>query len=59
MELINRELVKIRTQLPEKLAKLSVQNSQSALDLIRHWGNGTKPIREIWDLVNKDLKEVV
>ncbi|MGN7409940.1 hypothetical protein [Sporosarcina sp. SAFN-010] len=59
MELINRELVKIRTHLPEKLAKLSVRNSQQALDLIQHWGNGTKPLREIWDLANDNLTEVI
>lgn len=57
MSLINQEIVKIRAYLPERLAKLSISNTQLALDLIQHWGNGTKPLREIWDLANQEFNQ--
>lgn len=56
--IINHELVKIRAFLPEKLTELSHVNEQLAMNLLRDWGDGKKPIREIWELAEKHLQDM-
>jgi|GEM_PF-2864712 len=53
---INMELVKIRAFLPEKLTELSKKNEALALEILRMWGNGDKPLRDLWTLVHQGLE---
>jgi hypothetical protein len=47
--LIDRELVRKSAYLPDKLAELSYKNPDAALKLLRDWGEGRKPISQLWD----------
>jgi hypothetical protein len=49
LELIDRETVRKNAYLPVKLAELSMANPEAALMLLRAWGNGTKPIKLLWE----------
>lgn len=51
--IINPELVMIRAQLPKQLANLAQINPNKALELLQHWGNGTKPLRELTALASE------
>ncbi|MGG2111947.1 hypothetical protein ABFY60_15715 [Lysinibacillus pakistanensis] len=50
------ELVKIRAFLPVKLTELSNTNEALALEILRMWGNGDKPLRELWQLAHDGLE---
>ena len=50
--MINKDLVRMTAYLPVKLAVLVDVNPELALQMMRHWGNGTKSIPEIWDTVS-------
>lgn len=51
------ELVKIRAFLPVKLTELSNKNEALALEILRMWGNGDKPLRDLWQLTHEGLEE--
>ncbi|NIK67896.1 hypothetical protein [Paenibacillus sp. BK720] len=53
---IDRELVRKRAYLPVKLAELSKEEPDEALDLLRAWGEGTKPITQLWDEASRALE---
>lgn len=65
MELIDRETVRKNAYLPVKIAELSHKDPEAALQLLRDWGEGRKPVLHLWDEVVekletvKDLAEVV
>ena len=46
--LINQDLVKIRQYLPVKLAELSRFDEIAAIGILRDWGEGRKPLRDLW-----------
>lgn len=43
------ELILKRSHLPCKLAELSFVNKEVAIQLLRAWGGGTKPITYLWN----------
>ncbi|WP_433958587.1 hypothetical protein [Cytobacillus horneckiae] len=47
--LIDPETIKKNTYLPVKLSELSKTNPEAALQLLRDWGEGKKPIKQLWD----------
>ncbi|AMW99335.1 hypothetical protein [Rummeliibacillus stabekisii] len=53
-----RELADINGDLPKKLALLSQVNANSALKILQAWGNGEKPLRELWKEVNNALEDI-
>ena len=52
---IDPELVKIRAQLPKQIADVALVNPKQALELIQHWGHGTKPLRELSQIAHECL----
>ncbi|KOY81246.1 hypothetical protein I6G82_02915 [Lysinibacillus macroides] len=54
---IDPELVKMHSRLPVLLAELSHKNEEAALELLRAWGEHTKPIRQLYKEINKYLNE--
>jgi hypothetical protein len=53
---IDRELVRKRAYLPVKLAELSLADPNEALELLRAWGEGKKPITQLWDETGRALE---
>jgi hypothetical protein len=47
--IIDPEIVRKNAYLPVELAKLSYGNPEAALELLRAWGEGQKPITKLWD----------
>jgi hypothetical protein len=47
--LIDPETVKKNAYLPVKLSQLSKTNPTAALALLQDWGDGKKPIKQLWD----------
>jgi hypothetical protein len=47
--LIDPETVKKNAYLPVKLSQLSKTNPAAALSLLQDWGDGKKPIKQLWD----------
>ena len=56
--MIAHELIKMNANLPVKLAELAEEEPQTALDILRAWGEGTKPLRVLWTEVNDALEEL-
>ncbi|MGN7478073.1 hypothetical protein ACTHOQ_09460 [Solibacillus silvestris] len=54
---IDMVLVRMRRNLPIKLAHLATYDKQAALSILRDWGEGVKPLRALWDDVNRDLEK--
>ncbi|MCY8609942.1 hypothetical protein G3M81_12590 [Bacillus paralicheniformis] len=54
--LINPDTIQKSAYLPDKLSQLSKHDPQSALEILRYWGDGEKPITELWDLVCDKLQ---
>ncbi|KFL44572.1 hypothetical protein CH76_01835 [Lysinibacillus sp. BF-4] len=52
---INPELVMIRAQLPKQIADVALASPAKALDLIQHWGHGTKPLRDLSQMAHEYL----
>lgn len=52
---IDPELVMIRAQLPKQIADVALVNPEQALELIQHWGHGTKPLRELSQMAHECL----
>lgn len=52
---IDPELVKVRAQLPKQIADVALVNPEQALELIQHWGHGTKPLRELSQMAHDYL----
>lgn len=53
--LIDPETVKKHAYLPVKLSELSKVNPDFALRILRDWGEGRKPVLQLWDEVIKEL----
>ncbi|MGG3887806.1 hypothetical protein [Metabacillus fastidiosus] len=53
--LIDPETVKKNAYLPVKLSELSKENPEAALMLLQDWGDGKKPVKQLWDEVIKYL----
>lgn len=47
--LIDPETIKKNAYLPVKLSELSKVNPEAALQLLQDWGEGKKPIKQLWD----------
>ena len=47
--LIDPETIKKNAYLPVKLSELSKANPEAALQLLQDWGEGKKPIKQLWD----------
>lgn len=47
--MIDKELVKMNAYLPVKLSYLSKINPEAALRILQDWGDGTKPLRKLWE----------
>lgn len=56
--LINPETIRKSAHLPDKLSELSKHDPQAALEILRYWGEGKKPIVELWDLVCDKLQNL-
>ncbi|MEC3841508.1 hypothetical protein [Bacillus amyloliquefaciens] len=56
--LINPETIRKSAHLPDKLSELSKHDPQAALEILQFWGDGVKPIVELWDLVCDKLQKV-
>ena len=54
--MITRELVEMNANLPVKLAELSKDEPQTALDILQAWGDGTKTLRVLWKEVSDALE---
>lgn len=54
---ISVELVQKRAYLPCKLAELSYKNPEYALQLLRAWGDGKKPITTLWEETIKAINQ--
>jgi hypothetical protein len=49
VELIDRDTVRKNTYLPVKIAELSYKDPEAALEILRDWGEGRKPVLHLWD----------
>ncbi|MCY9198066.1 hypothetical protein MOE86_15415 [Bacillus atrophaeus] len=56
--LINPDTIHKSAYLPDKLSQLSKKDPQAALKLLQYWGDGDKPIVELWDLVCDKLQNM-
>lgn len=57
--LINPETIKKNAYLPVKLSELSKVNPEAALQLLQDWGDGNKPINQLWDEATNQLEDQV
>ncbi|MEH7108226.1 hypothetical protein [Bacillus sp. JJ1764] len=57
MLLIDPETVRKNAYLPVKLGELSKSNPEAALQLLQDWGEGRKPVKQLWEEVIKYLDE--
>jgi hypothetical protein len=56
---IDRVLVHKMAYLPVKLAELSYKNTEVAMGLLRDWGQGKKPVSQLWKEIEDALEENV
>ncbi|TYR82127.1 hypothetical protein FZC66_00580 [Priestia megaterium] len=58
---IDPEIIKKHAYLPEMLAKLSYQQPEEALRLLRNWGEGNQPVKslfeEVTDLLHNEKRQ--
>ncbi|MCY9666702.1 hypothetical protein M5X11_17505 [Paenibacillus alginolyticus] len=54
---IDVELLHQMEYLPVKLAELAEKNPAGALELLKAWGNRTKPIRHLWNNTLKLIEQ--
>lgn len=47
--MFNTELVKMNAYLPVKLAELSRLDAKATIQIIQAWGDGTKPLKKLWE----------
>ncbi|MGQ8949828.1 hypothetical protein [Bacillus altitudinis] len=47
---IDFDVVNKNAYLPVKLSELSKVDPSSALEILNHWGEGTKPITVLWEI---------
>jgi hypothetical protein len=52
---IDLEIIHKLAHLPTKLSELSYKDPETALQLLRAWGEGKKPITPLWDETLKAL----
>lgn len=55
--IIDRKTIEKNAYLPVKITELSYKNPEAALQILRDWGEGRKPILHLWDEVMKKLDE--
>lgn len=53
--LINPETIKKNAYLPTKLSELSRVEPEAAIKLLQDWGDGKKPVIQLWDEVVEKL----
>lgn len=53
---IPKDLIKSNAYLPVKLAELAADEPEIALNILRAWGEGAKPLRVLWAEVNDALE---
>lgn len=58
MDIIDRETIRKNAYLPVKLAELSYTDKEAALQLLREWGEGRKPVKHLWDECISKLENV-
>ena len=56
--MIPRELIQMNANLPVKLAELSKDKPQTALEILQAWGDGTKTLRVLWKEVTEALESL-
>lgn len=54
--LIDPETIKKNAYLPVKLSQLSKVNPEAALNILQAWGDGKKPVKELWEDVVSQLE---
>lgn len=54
---INMDLVRIRAALPVKLAELSKVNPTSAILILQDWGEGSKPLKVLYENTLNQLEK--
>ncbi len=54
---VDLDLLKKREEIPIKLAELSYNDSDEAINLLRKWGEKTSPITELHDDICASLTE--
>jgi hypothetical protein len=54
--LIDPETIKKNAYLPVKLSQLSKVNPEAALKILQAWGDGKKPVKELWEEVINQLE---
>ncbi|MGP9042144.1 hypothetical protein [Cytobacillus kochii] len=47
--MIDPETVKKNAYLPVKLSELSKVNLEAAVQLLQDWGDGKKPVKQLWE----------
>ena len=47
--LIDPETIKKNAYLPVKLSALSKVKPAAAIELLQQWGDGKKPVKELWE----------
>ncbi|RKQ13460.1 hypothetical protein [Ureibacillus endophyticus] len=57
LEAMPKELPRINALLPIELAKLSHFDKDATLVILHAWGDGTAPLRELWSMVQSELKK--
>lgn len=54
--MISRELLEMNAYLPVKLAALAKSEPDTALEILKAWGDGTKTLRVLWKEVTDALE---
>ncbi|XJZ25998.1 hypothetical protein ACF5W4_11350 [Bacillota bacterium Lsc_1132] len=49
MHLIDPETIRKNAYLPVKLSELSKSNPEAAIQLLQDWGEGRKPVKQLWE----------
>jgi len=54
--MIDPETIKKNAYLPVKLSELSKKNPEAALQLLQDWGDGKKPVKQLWEETLQNLE---
>lgn len=55
--MLPRELLEMNAYLPVKLAELAKSEPNTALELLKAWGEGSKTLRVLWKEVTDALEQ--
>ena len=55
---IDPEIIHKNAYLPVKLTELSRIDPDAALELLQAWGEGTKPVCDLWEIATNKLAAV-